>query len=140
MRSILVAAALAMLPLAVSAQPYGSDGGPRDGMMQGMGPGMMHGQGMGPGMMQGQGMGHGMMQGQGMGHGMKGDWVARLEELGITDEQRAKILAVHKESRAKMLDLADQMRDLRWNARKRVEAILTPEQREKLRATRPPHG
>ncbi len=38
-------------------------------MMQGMGPGMMHGPGMGQGMMHGPGMGPGMMHGPGMGQG-----------------------------------------------------------------------
>ena len=116
MRTTLIAAALAALSLGAIAQPYGYGYGP--------------GAGYGPhgGMMQGYGMGGPMM---------RGDY-AQVEDLGLTDEQRAKVLAIQKDMRGKHLALMDQVRELRWDARKRIEAVLTPEQREKLRERRGP--
>ena len=118
MRTILLAAALSAMSLSAAAQPYGY--GPGNGMMQGYG---MHG-----GMMQGHGMGGPMMRGEG--------FAAQVEDLGLSDEQRAKILAIEKDTRGKQWQLMDQMRDLRWETRKRIEAVLTDEQRAKLREQR----
>ena len=115
-----IAAALSALSLGAMAQPYGS-GGMHGAMMQGSGMGGMHG---------------GMMHGSGMGGGMMHDYGAGLEALGVTDEQRAKILAIEKDTRATQWALMDQMRDLRWETRKRVEAVLTDEQRAKFREQR----
>ena len=116
MRTTLIAAALAALSLGAMAQPCGYGHGP--------------GAGDGP---------HGMMQGYGMGAPMmRGGDYAQVEELGLSDEQRAKVLAIRKDARQKMFDLMDQMRDLRYDARKRIDAALTPEQREKLRERRGP--
>ena len=78
------------------------------------------------------GMHGGMMQGGGMMH----DDGFAFESLGINDEQRARILAIQKDTRAKQWALMDQMRDLRWDTRKRIEAVLTDEQRAKFREQR----
>ena len=121
MRTTLIAAALAALSLGAMAQPYGYGNGYGPG--PGYGP---HG-----GMMQGYGMGGPMMRG--------GDY-ARLEDLGLSDEQHAKVLAIQKDMRGKHLALMDQMRELRWDARKRIEAVLTDEQRAKFREQRPGRG
>jgi Spy/CpxP family protein refolding chaperone len=89
--------------------------GPGSGMMGGPGSGMMGGPGMGPG---GMGMGPG---GTGMGPGACGEagrgmgYGAGLE---LTDEQRAKIADIQRETHA--------------DARKRIEAVLTEEQKQKL--------
>ena len=112
MRRIFIAAALSAASLGAMAQPYG----------YGPGSGMMHGYGMGGGPMM-----------------RDGDY-AQIEDLGLTDEQRAKVVAIRKDSRAKMLELADKMHELRWDARKRIEAVLTDEQRAKFREQRPGRG
>lgn len=103
----------------------GDAGGHRHGM------GMMHGgQGMAQDcpMMEG-GQGPGMMQGRpgmGMGPGMQGGMMQGYAGLDLGDEQRAKIGAIRQGVR-------EQMIAAREEARKQVEAVLTPEQREKLR-------
>lgn len=132
------------------------------GMMggYGMGPGMMNGYGMGPGMMGGYGMPHGMMGGYGMGgmeYGLPNltndqrakiaaaqkefrqkQWqnMEKMQELhfqldeiyrqGKFDEQAARknydaVAAVHK-----------QMFENSLEERKRIDSILTPQQREQL--------
>jgi len=85
-----------------AAQPAPGTGG---GMMGGgmMGGGMMGGGMMNPAMMQGGMMGHGMMaggmMGRGMGHG------ALLEQLGLTEEQQAKVQPIHDEMQQKHWEL-----------------------------------
>jgi Spy/CpxP family protein refolding chaperone len=73
---------------------------------------------MGKGMMGGGMMGGGMMGGPAMGQGMMGGRAA----INLTDEQRAKIA------------------DIRRDARKRIDAVLTDEQRAQLRSSSPCHA
>lgn len=130
----------------------------------GMGPGMMGdygggwGNGMGPGVMGDYAMGPGMMGGYGWGR-----------DLGLTDEQQAKINRIHDETRrthwalmGAMMDQQAKLRDLysapkhddaaindaytamtklqrqmyesSIEARKRIDAVLTKEQQDKLRS------
>lgn len=140
---------------------YGPGGGPGYGQGQGYGPGYGPGYGMGPGMMGGYGgyhMGPGMMGGYG-GYGGNGidlspeqsakmadiqqefsrkqwDLMGKMHEQnspmhqafgsGKFDEQAARkaydvMTAAHK-----------QMFEISLEARKRVDAVLTPEQREQM--------
>jgi len=137
--------------------PYGP------GMMggYGMGPGMMGGYGMGHGMMGGYGMGPGMMGGYGMGNywgiGLdltdeqqakvntiqdetrKSHWTlmgemmnqqARLRDLNLAPKRdSAAIDATYKE----VGQLQQKMYNASVEAHKRMEAVLTKEQQEKLR-------
>jgi len=128
------------------------------GMMggYGMGPGMMGGYGMGPGMMGGYGMGPGMM-GPYWGSGLdltpeqqakinkiqdetrKAHWAlmgemmnqqAKLRDLNLAPKRdEAAIDAAYKE----FGKLQQQMYDSAVAAHKRMEAVLTKEQQEKLR-------
>jgi len=155
-RKLIVVAAVAVLAAAASAwsQPYGM--GP--GMMGGYGPGY----GMGPGMMGGYGPGYGMGPGMMGGYGPGGSGVelsadqrAKLAEIqrdvqrkhwdlmgelheqgspmheafasGTLDEQAARkaydaMTVAHK-----------QMFESWLEARKRMDAVLTPEQRAQMR-------
>ena len=118
-RMAIAAAALAAATAWAQPGGYGPGQGmgPGGGMMApgyGMGPGMMGG-GMGPGMM--GGMGAGMIFGQG---------------LDLTDEQRARLYRIHEETAAKRWALMEQMHEASLEARKRMEAVLTDEQRQKL--------
>ena len=129
------------------------------GMMGGggTGPGMMGGYGMGPGMMGGQGMGPGMMMGPYWGSGLdltseqqarvnkiqddtrKSHWnlmgemmdkQARLRDLNQAPKRdSAAIDAVNKD----IGKLQQKMYDSSVEAHKRMEAVLTKEQQEKLR-------
>lgn len=133
------------------------------GMMggYGMGPGMMYGYGpgygMGPGMMGGYGgygMGHGMMYGYGPGYGTA---------LNLSDDQRSKITKIQQGLRSKqwelmgkiqdeyaaqaeasddaaaskaedrVAELQQQMLSNATTARKQMDAVLTPAQRQQLR-------
>ena len=105
-----------------------------------MGPGMMGGYGTGPGMtgpgmMGGYGPGGYGPGGYGMGPGMMGGY-GGYGGLNLTDEQRAKIDAIQQEASRKQWDLMgkthEQMSALMLDARKRVDAVLTKEQREQL--------
>jgi len=138
--------------------PDGYGMGP--GMMggYGMGPGMMGGYGMGPGMMGGgQGMGPGMMMGPYWGSGLdltseqqtrvnkiqddtrKSHWnlmsemhnqQARLRDLNLAPKRDdAEIDSAYKE----IGKLQQKMYDSSVEAQKRMEAVLTKEQQEKLR-------
>ena len=101
----------------------GMMGGPGGGMMGGPGGGMMGGPGMGPG---GMGMGPGAT---GMGPGACGDAGRGMgfgAGLELTDEQRAKIADIRRETHA--------------DAHKRIEAVLTEDQKQKLGKAGPgPH-
>ena len=132
------------------------------GMASGMmGPGMMGGQGsgygMGPGMMGGSGRGSGMMG----GYGPEADLNLTAEQRGkiakIRDDARRKqwdlMGKMHDErsqmnelyysdkrddnalskSYRKMSELRNQMFDLSLSARKQIDAVLTQEQRDKLK-------
>lgn len=128
------------------------------GMMGGgMGPGMMGGYGMGPGMMGGQGMGPGMMMGPYWGSGLdltseqqtrinkiqddtrKSHWnlmnemmnqQARLRDLNLAPKRDSTAIdAAYKE----IGKLQQKMYESSVEAQKRMEAVLTKEQQEKLR-------
>jgi len=96
MRKTLVAAGLCFAASSTLAQGPG----------YGYGPGMMggYGAGYGPGMMGGQGYGPGMMRGYGRGEGYG------LGELGLTQEQSAKIAAIREENRRKNWGTMGEMR------------------------------
>jgi Spy/CpxP family protein refolding chaperone len=127
---IVMAIAASLVSAAAWAHWDGSNPGygPGSGMMGGPAMGMdPAGMGKGPGGMGmdpagmgkggGMGMSGGACGGAGMGFG------AGLE---LTDEQRAKIADIHRETHA--------------DARKRIEAVLTEEQKQKLgRAGPGPH-
>jgi Spy/CpxP family protein refolding chaperone len=98
--------ALAFGPSPGAGYGYGPGmmGGYGPGMMGGYGPGMMGG--YGPGMM--GGYGSGMMGGRGpgmmyFGHGMQ-------QVLGLSDEQRKKIDAIHDDLQAKNWEIMGKMR------------------------------
>lgn len=126
MKRTLIGAAIAVAAIAGTALAQG----------YGMGPGMMgdHMGGMGPGMM-GGGMGPGMMGG-GMGPGMMGGYGAGYAALDLSDEQRKQIDAIEEDTSRKQGELMGvmhkQMFELRLEARKRIDAVLTPEQRKQL--------
>jgi Spy/CpxP family protein refolding chaperone len=138
---------------------YGPGYGMGPGMMggYGMGPGMMGDYGMGPGMMGGYGMGPGMMGGYGgYGYGLdlSAEQRAKISEIqqevaqkhwdlmgrlhqqggpmaeafgpGPIDERAA------RKAYDAMADAHKQMFDLSLQARKRIDAVLTPEQREQM--------
>ena len=142
---IAVAAAAALLAAPAWAQMgpgmmggYGTGPGMTGpGMMGGYGPGGYGpgGYGMGPGMMGGYGPGGYGPGGYGMGPGMMGGY-GGYGGLNLTDEQRAKIDAIQQEASRKQWDLMgkthEQMSALMLDARKRVDAVLTKEQREQL--------
>lgn len=161
-RKLIAAAALAAI-FSVGAWAQMGPGwmggyGMGPGMMGDYGPG---GYGMGPGMMGGYGsggygMGPGMMSGYGRGGGYA------YARLNLTDEQRTKIAAIEEEFGRKQWDLMDKMHDQHYDlwrgdenasrkafevmssarkamfensleARKRIDSVLTSEQREQLR-------
>ena len=118
MKRTRIVMAIAASLVSAAALAHGDGGnpgyGPGSGMMGGPGGGMMGGPGMGPG-----GMGPGACgdAGRGMGFG------AGLE---LTDEQRAKIADIRRETHA--------------DAHKRIEAVLTEDQKQKLGKAGPgPH-
>ncbi|MGE0355418.1 MAG: Spy/CpxP family protein refolding chaperone [Burkholderiales bacterium] len=125
----------------------------------GMGPGMMGGHGMGPGMMGG----HGMMGGPGMMGGFRGleglglnaeqqskvreiqrdlqrkqhATMGSLRELRWQEEDAAKSPAFDEAAARKRYEAqaaaSKQMFEARLEAHKRIQELLTPEQREQLR-------
>ena len=129
------------------------------GMMggHGMGPGMMGGYGMGPGMMGGYGMGHGMMGAfWGSRLELSDEQQARLNKIqDDTRKEHWALMGAMLDQQARLRDLyqapkqdnaaidaayqaigklQQQMYDSSESARKRMEAILTQEQKEKLRS------
>jgi Spy/CpxP family protein refolding chaperone len=98
----------------------------------GAGPGCAGGHG---GAMMGGGMmGGGMMdRGPGHGYGAYGGPFA----LDLTDEQRDKLLTLQEEQQKKANVLRREAIKLRFDNRKQVEAILTPEQKKQLRGQGP---
>ena len=154
-RKLIGAAAAALLATAAWAQP-----GP--GMMGGYGPGDCGygpGYGMGPGMMGGYGMGPGMMGGYGPGgyYGLKLSDEQRRKIADIQQEQWKKqwaLMSSMHELRFKQFgaeesgkfddaqarknyqafaDLQKQMFENSLDTRKRIDAVLTKEQREELK-------
>jgi len=128
----------------------------------GMGPGMMGGwgpgYGMGPGMMGGYGMGYGMMGGYRWGLGalnLTDAQRARIADIqreasrkqwdvmGKVHEQQYQLQEQYASGRldddaarkayAAMADAHKQMFDIQLDARKKIDAVLTKEQREQLR-------
>jgi len=135
----------------------GGDYGPGYGMGPGMMGGYGPGSGMGPGMMGGYGMGRGMMGGY---SGLNGLDLSAEQRTKITEIQRelfgarwALMGKMHQqrgpmdeayasgkfdEKAARkafdaMSELRKQMFELSLQAQKRIDALLTPEQREQLR-------
>jgi Spy/CpxP family protein refolding chaperone len=154
-RKWIAAAAIAALFTAGAWAQMGPGWGGYGGY--GMGPGMMggYGYGMGPGMMGGYGMGPGMMGGYGRGGYGYG-------ALNLSEEQRTKIAAIEEEVAKRQWELMDKMHDQHYDlwrgdesasrkayevmssarkamfensleARKRIDSVLTSEQREQLR-------
>jgi Spy/CpxP family protein refolding chaperone len=135
---------------------YGQGSGMGPGMMggYGMGPGMMGGYGMGPGMMGGYGMGPGMMGGYGYGPDLIAEQRTKVSEIqqefaqkhwelmgrmhqqggpmseafgpGPIDEKAA------RKAYETMAEAQKQMFDLSLQTRKKIDAVLTPEQREQM--------
>ena len=157
MRHAWIAAAAAMLFAgAAASQPYGM--GP--GMMGGYGPGMMGGYGPGPGMMGGYGHGPGMMWGGGhrgdyWGLELSAEQRRKIDEIqqetaktrwqlmGTMHQQGWHMQGLHgpgpvDEAEARkafkaMSEAREQMFELMLGERKRIDAVLTNEQREQLR-------
>lgn len=134
--------------------PYGYGPGMMGGY--GMGPGMMGGCGMGPGMMGGYGMGPGMMGGYGgrnlglteaqqtklnkiMDETRKTHWAImgammdQMSKLRDLYEAPKRNEAAVEEAYKQFGQLRQQMFDSAVDAHKRMEAVLTKEQRERLR-------
>lgn len=135
---------------------FGPGAGP--GMMWGGG-GPGYGYGSGPWMM---GSGYGPMGGGMMGQGMMGVWGGGLP-ADLSAEQRTRIAEIQREARTRQWPLMQQMHELMWNdgapfdeqaqrrdydrvaslhrqmfenmleSRKRIDAVLTPQQRDQLR-------
>jgi Spy/CpxP family protein refolding chaperone len=131
----------------------------------GMGPGMVGGQGRGHGMMGSQGQGHGMMGGPGpealeklgLGDEQRGKvreihrdlqrknhaLMGSMRDLRWQSEDAAKAAEFDETAARKRFDagaaIRKQMFEARLEARKQVDAVLTKEQREKLRQG-PKHG
>ena len=73
--------------------------------------------------------------------GPKGDGARMKEQLGLTDEQAEKIKAIHAEERTQLNALREkegdkeskreEMKKIRETTRTKVDAVLTPEQRQK---------
>jgi Spy/CpxP family protein refolding chaperone len=157
MKRTLIGAALAAAAIAGTAVAQGYGMGP--GMMggngpgYGMGPGMMGG-GMGPGMMGGR-MGPGMMGGYGPYASLdlsdeqrqkidaiqEDTWRKQGELMGAMHAQGyrmhesfdfGKDEAAARAAFDTMATMHKQMFELRLDARKRIDAVLTPEQRKQI--------
>ena len=153
MKRTVLAAAAALLTLsaAACAQPYGPGYGPGGGYGPGygMGPGMMGGYGPG------SGMGPGMMGGYGPGYGYGLDLDdkqrAKIDEIQQEFAQKhwGLMTAMHspggpmdqmfsgdeksaRQAYEAMAAARQQMFEASLEMRKRVEAVLTPEQRKQL--------
>lgn len=158
----LMTAASMVLAGAALAQPYGMGPGMMGGYGYGMGPGMMGGYGMGHGMMGGYGgagMGPGMMFGDSRaayaGLDLAPEQRKKINDIG---EESSKAMwqlmgTMHQqdnhmrgmfgpgaldESAARksfqsMTETHKAMFEMQLEARKKIDAVLTKEQREKLR-------
>jgi Spy/CpxP family protein refolding chaperone len=128
---------------------YGPGYGMGPGMMGGYGPGSQYGRGygpgygMGPGMMGGYGMGPWMMRGYGPGYGMWpgmmggcGGYGYGYNTLNLTDAQRAKIEKIQEDAARSQWEIMNKMHEAisqGWQeAQKKIDAVLTKEQREQL--------
>jgi Spy/CpxP family protein refolding chaperone len=127
----------------------------------GMGPGMMGGYGMGRGMMGGQGSGYGMGPGMMDGYASSADLNLTAEQRSKIAKIRNDVRRKHWDLMGKMQDeqaqmneqynndqrddaplsksyremseLRQQMFDLSLSARRQIDAVLTQEQRDKLK-------
>ena len=121
----------------------------------------MGGYGMGPGMMDGQGRGYGMGSGMMGGYGSRADLNLTAEQRGkiakiqndvrrkhwelmgkMQDEQSQMSEQYYSDQRddaalsksyRKMSELRHQMFDLSLSARRQIDAVLTTEQRDKIK-------
>ncbi|MGA7983949.1 MAG: hypothetical protein WCA01_02090 [Burkholderiales bacterium] len=122
---------------------YGPGYGMGPGMMGGYGPGYGYGPGMMRGYGPGYGMGPGMMGGYGPGYGMGpamtggcgGDGYG-YNALALTDAQREKIRKIQEEATRSQWEIMSKMHEAvsqGWEgAQKKIDAVLTKEQREQL--------
>ncbi len=78
---------------------------------------------------QGRGPGQGDQQGRERGTGMMGRGGGMYEGLDLTEEQQAKIAKIREEARNAD---PEKRRELYGQMREKMQAILTPEQREKM--------
>lgn len=136
----------------------GNGMGPGYGMGQGygMGPGMMGGYGMGPGMMGGYGMGQGMMGGYLYGLDLSDAQRSKINEIqDETRKQHWSMMGAIMDEQSKLRDLygaekpdndaieksykrigeiQQKMYESAIDAHKRMDAVLTDEQRAKMRS------
>jgi Spy/CpxP family protein refolding chaperone len=148
--------ATALAASAVANPPQGNFGPD-----YGMGSGMMGGYGMGPGMMGGQGSGYGMGPGMMDGYASRADLNLTAEQRSKIAKIRNDVRRKHWDLMGKMQDeqaqmneqynsdqrddaplsksyrdmseLRQQMFDLSLSARRQIDAVLTQEQRDKLK-------
>jgi len=148
--------ATALAASAVANPPQGNFGPD-----YGMGSGMMGGYGMGPGMMGGQGSGYGMGLGMMDGYASRADLNLTTEQRSKIAKIRNDVRRKHWDLMGKMQDeqaqmneqynsdqrddaplsksyrdmseLRQQMFDLSLSARRQIDAVLTQEQRDKLK-------
>ncbi len=158
--TIVGASALADPPQDAYGHGYGMGGGVMGGYAMG-GDGMMGGYGMGPGMMDGQGRGYGMAPGMMGGDGPRADLhltteqrnrIAKIRDdvrrkhwdlMGKMQDERSQMNeqfnaeprddAALSKSFREMSELRQQMFDLSLAAQKQMDAVLTAEQREKMK-------
>jgi Spy/CpxP family protein refolding chaperone len=111
----------------------GSQYGRGYGPGYGMGPGMMGGYGMGPWMMRGYGPGYGMWPGM---MGGCGGYGYGYNALDLTEAQRSKIQKIQEDAARSQWEIMNKMHDAisqGWQeAEKKIDAVLTKEQREQL--------
>jgi Spy/CpxP family protein refolding chaperone len=147
----------AVVAAGTSANPPQGNFGPD----YGMGPGMMGGYGMGRGMMGGQGSGYGMGPGMMDGYASSADLNLTAEQRSKIAKIRNDVRRKHWDLMGKMQDeqahmneqynsdqrddaplsksyrdmseLRQQMFDLSLSARRQIDAVLTQEQRDKLK-------
>ena len=109
---------------------YGPGYGMGPGMMGGYGPGY----GMGPGMMGGYGPGYGMGPGMMWGNGGCGGY--GYNALKLSDAQRTKIQKIQEDAARSQWEIMNKMHEAisqGWqDAQKKIDAVLTKEQREQL--------
>jgi len=164
--AMMVAAGLVLAVSAGCSQPYGRGSGM---MMDDDGPGYRHGgYGMGPGMMQGEGSGPAGRHGYGMGRSMMWDDSAlkltdeqRTRIAAIQKEVRRKqwelMEKMHEQgwrsgardgkfdeqAARKTYDdtaaMRKQMFENMLDERKRIDSVLTPQQREQIQPMQPMH-
>ena len=154
MKRKLIAAGFAAL---FAASVWAQSGPMGPGMMGGYGYGYGYGYGMGPGMMGGYGPGYGMHSGWGLAAlNLSDAQQAKISEIqrevsrkqweimGRVHEQQYRLQeqldsgkaddVAARKAYAAMSDAHKQMFENQLDARKRIDAVLTPEQRAQLRS------